>query len=71
MSKAINRFLLLLLAVYVAALAYMLLVGLLEGVTIVQNGLFLWSIGAVFGILGYRVSKEFKRGKSKGKPYYD
>ncbi len=69
MNKAINRFLSLLLVVYVSALAYMLLIGLLEGVAIVQNGLFLWSIGAVFGIMGYQVSKEIKRGKSKGKHY--
>ena len=66
--KLIKLYLIFLLFAYAFVLGYMLVVGYFEGVQIVRDGLFLLSVGAVFGLLGYRMAN---RGKAKQRHYFD
>jgi glycopeptide antibiotics resistance protein len=52
--------LILLLIVYLAVFAYMLSIGYTQGLKPIKEGLFLWTLGGVFGLMAYRISKRRK-----------
>lgn len=69
----LKAYFIVLLSFYIAVLTVILMVGYLQGLEAVKNGLILWTTGGAFGIMAYQIVNRGKHAKTKHEAprYYD